>query len=440
MRVAVGSILLGAWLAIISLCAYAGEFERGADAYLKGEYSEALNIWRPLAAEGDVVAMFNVAVLLAEGLGGKRDPVMAARWYHIAGARGYAPAQFNLGVAYKSGVGVQQSDADAAEWWHKAAEQGHSRAQYELGGAYLSGQGVPKDLAQAKRWYELARETGDPRAVEALAKLGEVSANSQPSRSVSAPSEEAISIKHEPWIRDQVPNAFTIQLFTSTEQEAAVDFIKTNRIASVAAYFQSTDAGRPWYKVVYGNYPDVDSAKTAQAELPDLLTQHNPWVRTFSSVLAELDAAKTASTNMDSVPSQAQAPPDNSQLVQEAQVAFNREDYQQALEIWRPLAEKGVADAQYGLGFLYESGWGVERNLGEAFNWYQLAAQQGHAKSQYNLGVLYFNGEGVEQNDGFGVYWIQNAADRKDIRAIEFLAKMRQQKAKTSTMPGELSR
>ena len=57
--------------------------------------------------------------------------------------------------------------------------------------------------------------------------------------------------------------------------------------------------------------------------------------------------------------------------------AYKRGDYATALKEWRPLAESGHAGAQYNLGFNYVQGKGVEKNLVEAYFWFELAARQG---------------------------------------------------------------
>ena len=44
--------------------------------------------------------------------------------------------------------------------------------------------------------------------------------------------------------------------------------------------------------------------------------------------------------------------------------AKNRGDYETALSEWRPLAEKGVTQAQVQLGWLYFSGHGVSQDYG----------------------------------------------------------------------------
>ena len=63
--------------------------------------------------------------------------------------------------------------------------------------------------------------------------------------------------------------------------------------------------------------------------------------------------------------------------------AYDRGDYQIALQEFRPLAEEGDASAQTKLGRMYEQGIGVPQNFVQAHKWYNLAAAQGieHAKT-----------------------------------------------------------
>lgn len=75
-------------------------------------------------------------------------------------------------------------------------------------------------------------------------------------------------------------------------------------------------------------------------------------------------------------------------------------------------AELGDKFAQGYLGFLYESGNGVERNYTQAVKWYQKAAEQGHDVAQYNLGLMYHLGKGVQQNDATAVKWFRKAAEQ----------------------------
>ena len=59
-----------------------------------------------------------------------------------------------------------------------------------------------------------------------------------------------------------------------------------------------------------------------------------------------------------------------------AEEAYNSGDYATALRLWRPLAERGHADAQYSLGVMYSQGRGVPQDYVQAHMWFNLAASR----------------------------------------------------------------
>ena len=94
--------------------------------------------------------------------------------------------------------------------------------------------------------------------------------------------------------------------------------------------------------------------------------------------------------------------------------AWQRADYAGAITIWRPLAEKGDADAAFNLGQAYRLGRGVPTNLGAAQTWFERAAEKGHVDAQATLGLLLFqNG-----NQAAGLKWLKAAAEQGEARAL----------------------
>lgn len=59
-------------------------------------------------------------------------------------------------------------------------------------------------------------------------------------------------------------------------------------------------------------------------------------------------------------------------------LAMLKGDNETAAMTFRPLAESGNVEAQYHLGYLYQTGTGVERSDKEALRWFSAAAAQGH--------------------------------------------------------------
>jgi len=106
--------------------------------------------------------------------------------------------------------------------------------------------------------------------------------------------------------------------------------------------------------------------------------------------------------------------PLSAQSVKAGIEAWQRSDYANAVAIWRPLAEKGDADAAFNLGQAYRLGRGVPTNLGAAQTWFERAAQKGHIDAQATLGLLLFqNGNQAE-----GLKWLKAAAEQGEPRAL----------------------
>ena len=110
------------------------------------------------------------------------------------------------------------------------------------------------------------------------------------------------------------------------------------------------------------------------------------------------------------------------------------------------LAKKGNAEAEYKVGEMYETGFGVKEDKAEAMKWITKAAGQGHetagfkllywdiekngvtktnkaefdalkakandgnAQAEYYLGRMYSRGVGVKQNTGKALKWLNKAA------------------------------
>src|SRR6478609_7534126 len=108
------------------------------------------------------------------------------------------------------------------------------------------------------------------------------------------------------------------------------------------------------------------------------------------------------------------AAPISAQSVKAGIEAWQRADYAGAVAIWRPLAEKGDADAEFNLGQAYRLGRGVPTNLAAAKTWFERAASQGHVDAQTTLGLLLF--QNGEQPDG--LKWLKQAAEKGEPRAL----------------------
>ena len=92
-------------------------------------------------------------------------------------------------------------------------------------------------------------------------------------------------------------------------------------------------------------------------------------------------------------------------------------DYATAFGEWRPIAEAGHIEAQFGLGMLYRDGRGVARDIEAAAGWFRRAAEQGSMRAQTQLAGMYARGDGVEADWDQAIAWWRKAAAQGSERA-----------------------
>jgi TPR repeat protein len=130
--------------------------------------------------------------------------------------------------------------------------------------------------------------------------------------------------------------------------------------------------------------------------------------------------------------------PTAAQDFKKGMAAHKRGDYAAAMREWRPLADRGDAQAQYKLAFMFERGrgapqdqaeavkWfrkaarqgqGTDKNDSRAVKWFRKAARQGHARAQYSLAVRTARGQGTDKNDSQAVKWFRRAAEQGHAKA-----------------------
>jgi len=96
--------------------------------------------------------------------------------------------------------------------------------------------------------------------------------------------------------------------------------------------------------------------------------------------------------------------------------AYQIGDYGEAIEFFTDLANEGVGEAQFYLGFMNGQGLGMPQDYAVAAEWYEEAALQGHPQAQNYLGLLYFEGNGVARSfrDAFLYFELAAAAGNQD--------------------------
>lgn len=91
--------------------------------------------------------------------------------------------------------------------------------------------------------------------------------------------------------------------------------------------------------------------------------------------------------------------------VSEGEQAIRTGNHQQALEIFKPLAEAGDPEAMLGMGRLYRGGLGVKQNNDTAIGWFGKAVtvwnertKKGDPRAYASLGIMFNKGLGFKKD------------------------------------------
>ena len=241
-------LLLAVSMCCLVATANAAPMDDAKAANDRGDYSQALKIFRSLASQGNASAQYNIGLMYYNGRGGTRNYQEALKWYRLAAAQEFAEAQYAIGWMYEQGEGVAQNYQEALKWYRLAAAQfdgaaiakleyvssrikaldyaqnltlatqGNVSAQSTLGFIYRTGMGVPQDYHEALKWYRLAAAQKDASAIAnlRLPEMVEAALNyrANQKQEASAPDRRSTSIKTATQQAEQV----SIETNRKTEQ------------------------------------------------------------------------------------------------------------------------------------------------------------------------------------------------------------------------------
>ncbi len=140
------------------------------------------------ARQGDAEKQFILGTCYYDGIGVKRNPVKAVKWFRMAAERDNADAQYWMGRCCYYGIGMRKDMTEALAWYHRAADQEHMSARneikklatvmrdrelFEKGTMLLEGNGVPRNVWEAVKCFCEAANDGNVRAIIKVIDLDE---------------------------------------------------------------------------------------------------------------------------------------------------------------------------------------------------------------------------------------------------------------------------
>ena len=280
--------------------------------------------------------------------------------------KGDADSQFYLGKCYYTGQGIEKDYDLAFYWFSESAKQGNAKSENALGICYEYGTGIKKDVYKALFWYKKSAEQGYAAAqcnLGSCYKYGE---------GIEKNYEQAVYWYKKAAEQENIDAQFFLGVCYETGDGVIQNYSK--------AFY--------WYKKSAEQGNDV-----AQCNLGFCYENGNGVTESYIEAIKWYDkSAKQGNTRAQS---------------------YLPNVFQKLKE----LAEIGYSGSQCNLGYCYEYGLGVEKNIYQAVYWYKKSAEQGDDVAQCNLGSCYKNGVGVDKDYNEAFYWFKKSADQGNSRA-----------------------
>ena len=132
------------------------ELESGIAAFETKNFAHAIKLLSPIASEGNVEAMYRMAIMLQNGLGCQASTEKAFTYMESAAIKGYPLAQHAYGFMFFEGECTEKDIDKSIEWFTKAANQGLMGSATTLAMIYEECKLVPQDLEKSQYWYKKA--------------------------------------------------------------------------------------------------------------------------------------------------------------------------------------------------------------------------------------------------------------------------------------------
>lgn len=378
-RFALGGIAAASVLALSAGMPAHATYDAGVQAYMNGQYSQAIDLWRRFAVAGDVRSKKILGdIYSGKSLEGAKtaatpleeipvDNVEALLWYSLAAYHDFTAYQTPSADEVNARILAEQrlpdirarmstSDVTKAEKLiAQTFESGSAYDIYRLGDMYQKGAGVEKDNTKALQMFSLAKERG----------VGEASAAYEFLEPLMTPKEIKTALENAAEWQPPLPIEHTGKTTQQEELERLKKELEEIKMAEALEAVSDIDVEL------------IQRALNAigfRAGVVD--NKLGPGTRAairrfqYSTVARDLDMTEE----------------------EKQAVVTGVLTPRQTVELFGDAAKADHPMSQYVYGIMHVRGIGVEQDGSQATNWLGKAADQNLAIAHYALGVIYRDG------------------------------------------------
>jgi TPR repeat protein len=340
----------------------------------------------------------------------------------LESAKGNALAKYRLAFKYFKGVGVKKNTQKEFQLYMEAAKAGDADSMFEVAYILKNKDREEYDIKQAVQWYKKAIAAGNIDAIHNLGYLYDVGADdleqdyqkaftlyqkARASQLAISSSNLASMYKHGKGIEKDIAKAIELykEAFNRGYDKAGkllADIYMDNELGLKDIYQAET-----WYKKCA-----INGRTDCQYELGSLYAR---FINEKSSAVKWLDLAASG-TDSDYITWAAYLYSNGARYLDQ-----NRD---KAVRYYTKAVSMSNPQAQANLGFLYEDGQLVEKDMSKALALYEKSAKQDYGQGLNNLATFYFHGlAGLEVDKAYGLQLWERAAEKGNKFGLHNLGK-----------------
>lgn len=378
-RLALGGIAAASALALAAATPAHATYEAGLQAYVNGQYQQALDLWRRFAVAGDVRSKKILGDVYSgmtlETSGSAPTPieeipvnnVQALLWYTLAAYHDFSAYQLPtaeevnaqiLGERRLTEIRFRMSSGDvgkAEKLIAQTFESGSAYDIYRLGEMYQKGAGVDKSNTKALQMYTLAKERG----------VGEASAAFEFLEPLMSSKEIKTALANAEKWQPPLPVEHTGKTRQQEELERLKRELEEIKLAEALKAVSDIDVEL------------VQRALNALGFRAGVV-DNKLGLSTRAAIRRFQYSTVARSTSMSEEDKQA--------------VVTGVLTPRQIVDLFKDASKADHPMSQYVFGIMHVRGIGVEQDGKQAVNWLEKAADQDLAIAHYALGVVYRDG------------------------------------------------
>jgi len=327
------------------------------------DFNKARNELTIEAEKGNVLAIYDLGRIYANGLGVEKNPDKANEYYENALAgfhevesrKALQYTEYRIGKMFAAGLGIVLDYQTAAQWFGLSAEKNYKYAQYSLGALYYRGQGVEQNFQIAFALYLKSAKQGFPYADFETANMYR--------DGVGTEKDDIKSKQH-------FQKAFCgFEIRKRTSHDDKIQY----RLGWMLQNAIGTDMDMMRAKTYYDKSAKMGNVFAGYALARLILSEDSPIA---VEVQKAIEILKTIA-----------------------------QDDNKACISFRSLAS-------YALGKIYLEGKCVVKDIDQAVIYLMKSAKQGNQFAQYTLGKLYLFGKNVSKDKELAIMWLTKAAEQ----------------------------